>query len=494
MQHLVVPRLPTALQDESNVDLPGYDLWLIYVDNVHVIAGEIDLERFETALSQALSLYPHAAGRLRRRDGRWSIELTNSGVPVDVCFGREKLLSSVLQNDYVLQEDLSPLLSRHSDGADIVDKEEPLLCLKLTFWRDETCIGVSWHHTLGDAICMYRFMHTLSQLYQCKSPEFAPFVFRKHDFPPPSDDIAAKYHDKIRHLQHSCSPTELGAAFLEANAGVRNFQWRLSSEELLRLRTIVSGSVHQSLSTQDCLTAYVVAVLNLVQEKPIGIVTNVCNYRCVNTPFIAENVAGNAFSNAITDRLPTDIVGIASAIHTSIIYTRNAQYLTNWLSVASDRMLHQANLGRVFFFSPQDDVLVGNSNVCIDWCSAHFGFPDSTRFHTCGFSKFYLRSFRSNPVKGDDDTWRPRAGSIDISIGIPVTSKTRVQEMFSRGLVLEQLQGHHCLSELLQSPRISVYDAVSRALRTWIAWISRAVLIDGAKVIPPSSTYHRNNL
>lgn len=439
------------------------------------------------------SLCPHAAGRLRRRDGRWSIELTNSGVPVDISFEREKPLSSVLQTDYVLQEDLSPLLSFHSDGTDIVDKEEPLLCLKLTFWEDETCIGVSWHHTLGDAISLHRFMHTLSQLYQCKSPEFAPFVLRKHGFPPPSDDIAAKYHDKIRHLQHPCSPTELGAAFLEANAEVQNFQWRLSSEELLRLRTIVSGSVHQPLSTQDCLTAYVVTILNLVQERPIGIVTNVCNYRRVNAPFIAENVAGNAFSNAITDRLPTDIVGIASAIRTSIFHTRNAQYLVNWLSAASDHMLHQANLGRVFFFSPQDDVLVGNSNVCIDWCSAHFGFPDTTRFHTCGFSKFYLRSFRSNPVKGDDNTWHPRAGSIDISIGIPVTLKTRVQEIFSRGLALEQLQAHHGLTELPQSPRLRVYDAVSRDLRTWIGWISRAALVGGAKLIPLSSTYHNNN-
>lgn len=468
MQHLVVPRLPTALCDEPAVVLPGYDLWLIYVDNVHVIPGAIDLERFESALSQALSLYPHAAGRLRRCGGRWSIELTNSSVPVDVSYEQEKSLSLVLQNDYVIQEDLSPLLSCHSDGADTVDKEEPLLWLKLTFFEEQTCIGVSWHHTLGDAIAMHRFMLTLSQLYQCKSPEFAPFIFRKHDFPPPSDDIAAKYYDKIRHLHHSCSPAELGAAFSEANAEVQNFQWRLSSEELRRLRTMVSGSVYQALSTQDCLTAYVVTVLNLVQEKPIGIVTNVCNYRRVKAPFIAENVAGNAFSNAIADSLPIDLAGIASAIHTSIIHTRGVQYLMNWLSTASDRMLHQANLGKVFFFSPHDDVLVGNSNVCIDWCSAHFGFPDSTRFHTCGFSKFHLRSFRSNPVKEDGNTWHSRADSIDISIGIPVTLKTRVEEIFSRGFQLEQLQGHHDSTTLPESPRTSVCNAVARALRNWI--------------------------
>ncbi|KAI6043329.1 hypothetical protein EDC04DRAFT_2652472 [Pisolithus marmoratus] len=93
---------------------------------------------------------------------------------------------------------------------------------------EETCIGVSWHHTLGDAMAMHRFTHILSQLYQCKAPEFAPFTFRKYDIPPPSDEIATKYHDKIRHLDDSYPPAELGPAFLEANVGVQNLQWRFA--------------------------------------------------------------------------------------------------------------------------------------------------------------------------------------------------------------------------------------------------------------------------
>ncbi|KIO04307.1 hypothetical protein M404DRAFT_9320 [Pisolithus tinctorius Marx 270] len=337
MQHLVVPKLPTVLHDQAAVELPGYDLWLAYVDNVHVIPGVIELE----SRTNALLWWP-------------LIELTNSGVPLDVSYEQERPLSSVLQNDYVLQEDLSPLLSCHSDGADIVDKERPLLCLKLTFFEEETCIGVSWHHALG--------LSTIS-LYQCKLPEFPSFTFKKHDFPPPSDEIATRYHDKIRHLHDPYPSAELGAAFFEANAGVQNLQWRFSGEELRRLRVMVSESGYQALSTQDCLTAYIVTVFNLVQEKPIRIVTNVCNYRGVSAPFIEENVAGNAFSNAITDRLPVDIAGIASAIHMSIIRTRDAQYLKNYLSVAGDRMLNQANLGKVFLFPPHDDVIVGNSNA-----------------------------------------------------------------------------------------------------------------------------------
>ncbi|KAI6139042.1 transferase family-domain-containing protein, partial [Pisolithus tinctorius] len=468
-----IPKLPTVLHDQAAVELPGYDLWLAYVDNVHVIPGVIELERFESALSQALSMYPSAAGRMRCCGGRWSIELTNSGVPLDVSYERERPLSSVLQNDYVLQEDLSPLLSCHSDGADIVDKERPLLCLKLTFFEEETCIGVSWHHALGDAIATYRFMHTFSQLYQCKLPEFPSFTFKKYDFPPPSDEIATKYHDKIRHLHDPYPSAELGAAFFEANAGVQNLQWRFSGEELRRLRVMVNESGYQALSTQDCLTAYIVTVFNLVQEKPIRIVTNVCNYRGVSAPFIEENVAGNAFSNAIADRLPVDIAGIASAIHMSIMRTRDAQYLGNYLSVAGDRMLNQANLGKVFLFPPHDDVIVGNSNTCIDWCNAHFGFPDGTRFHTCGFSKFYLRSFRSNPVKGADNTWHARAGSVDISIGVPIVLKARLEEIFSRGFQLEEFQDRHAFTTSPQSPRIYtlVHSAVSRVLRNWIGWI-----------------------
>ncbi|KIN99560.1 hypothetical protein M404DRAFT_154956 [Pisolithus tinctorius Marx 270] len=90
-------------------------------------------------------------------------------------------------------------------------------------------------------------------------------------------------------------------------------------------------------------------------------------YRGVSAPFIEENVAGNAFSNVRTASfvlvLPVDIAGIASAIHMSIMRTRDAQYLGDYLSVAGDRMLNQANLGKVFLFPPHDDVIVGNSNT-----------------------------------------------------------------------------------------------------------------------------------
>jgi len=72
---LVSPKLPTALVTQTRVDLPGYDLSLHFdVNNVHVIPTELDVPRFEEALSKALQLYPHVAGQIRcTSDGCWSV-------------------------------------------------------------------------------------------------------------------------------------------------------------------------------------------------------------------------------------------------------------------------------------------------------------------------------------------------------------------------------------------------------------------------------------
>ena len=89
VQRLVSPKLPTTLANHTHVDLPGYDIWLFYVrlrsndcprclcwvqvDTVHVIPTELDVSKFEEALSRVLQLYPHAAGQLRCVDRRWSV-------------------------------------------------------------------------------------------------------------------------------------------------------------------------------------------------------------------------------------------------------------------------------------------------------------------------------------------------------------------------------------------------------------------------------------
>ncbi|KIM58708.1 hypothetical protein SCLCIDRAFT_93483, partial [Scleroderma citrinum Foug A] len=116
------------------------------------------------------------------------------------------------------------------------------------------------------------------------------------------------------------------------------------------------------LTIQDCLTAYLVTVLNRCQERPIRMVTNAASYRNVTAPFVEANVAGNAIQNIVAEQLPSDVVGIATAIRTSINRSRDAQDLENWLSTASDCMLGTINSGKSFFFRAHDEVLTVNSN------------------------------------------------------------------------------------------------------------------------------------
>ncbi|KIM58735.1 hypothetical protein SCLCIDRAFT_1062741 [Scleroderma citrinum Foug A] len=146
--HLVSPKLPTVLHHQTAVNL-AYDLWFYDANGVYVLPGTIDVEKFKNALSNTLQLYPHAAGQLRCQDGRWFIELTNTPVPVDVSYVEEKSSSSILQDDWVWQKNLTFLSFPQRTHASLINGTEPLLRCQLTFFLEETCIGISWHHILG---------------------------------------------------------------------------------------------------------------------------------------------------------------------------------------------------------------------------------------------------------------------------------------------------------------------------------------------------------
>ena len=163
----------------------------------------------------------------------------------------------------------------------------------------------------GDATSLFRFTHTLSQLYQNKTPQFAAPTFKKHVFPPPSQAIAAEYHPQTRQLHDVYPMAELGPKFAEASKGVENVQWRFTGEELRTLHAIISSNLQLTLTIQDCLTAYFATVLNRARKGPITQIAYISNvseehstvrvvsftlskYRKVIAPFIEENVAGNA--------------------------------------------------------------------------------------------------------------------------------------------------------------------------------------------------------
>ena len=95
--------------------------------------------------------------------------------------------------------------------------------------------------------------------------------------PPPSEAIATEYCPKMPRLHHVYPFAEIGAKVAEAEKGVEILNWRFTGEELRRLHASISSSGQQAFTIQDCLTTYIVTVLNRCQEKPIRVVNNVCN-------------------------------------------------------------------------------------------------------------------------------------------------------------------------------------------------------------------------
>ncbi|KAG1812420.1 uncharacterized protein BJ212DRAFT_1219098, partial [Suillus subaureus] len=112
--------------------------------------------------------------------------LTNDGVPVEFEERPHESTSSVVLDYHVIQNDLSGLLnSPHQRSA--LDFKVPLLRLKIVSFRNETTLGISWNHTLGDATMFFRFTHALSQFYQGLHLVYPPPTFEKHVFPEPEE-------------------------------------------------------------------------------------------------------------------------------------------------------------------------------------------------------------------------------------------------------------------------------------------------------------------
>ncbi|KAG9318308.1 hypothetical protein JVU11DRAFT_392 [Chiua virens] len=439
IQRFVLPKLPTVLATQARVDLPGYEIWLHNIDNVHVLPTELDVARFEEALSKALQLYSHAAGQLRCNDGHWSIELTNTAIPVDIDYKLDLNSNSFLSGDWVVQDDISPFLNNQPIGANLVNGGAPLVRLKLTFFNKETCIGVSWHHTLGlllfldaffqglydipsigDSITLSHFMHALSQFYQGVSLKYPAPTFRKHHFPTPSPSLSAEYWPRMPHLHKSCVFSELAEIFYESCRDAEHLRWRFDNHDLADLRLMLSSQKETYLSKQDCLIAYIVAVLNYHKSVPVQKVTN---------------------TSSVLSNIPTDMANIATTLRQTLIQCRDPDYVYKWMTVANKHMLETANAGKSFLFSYLDNSINVNSNTIIDWHGAHFGCPDGSRFHTSGVAKSYLRCFKSNPTKGDDGVWYPRQ-SIDISMGTTSELKPKLLETLAYGIPYMLDNGH----------------------------------------------------
>ena len=143
------------------------------MDGVLLYPGPVSLPRLLSAVSRALQDYPHAAGRLRRTGGSFSIALTNSGISLTV--GREKSQEPgklVLRDEphvgLVETHQVSPdfIDGKDDEGQESVEFDEPLLRIRMTTWEKtgELSMGLAWMHVLGTLVFFKFTLPSLTML------------------------------------------------------------------------------------------------------------------------------------------------------------------------------------------------------------------------------------------------------------------------------------------------------------------------------------------
>ncbi|OSD02775.1 hypothetical protein PYCCODRAFT_1435056 [Trametes coccinea BRFM310] len=411
----VEPRQPTVLSDRHAVQLPGYDLWMNYIENVLIIPARLDVPKFADALAETLRMWPHAAGHLHKNGDRWEIVLSNAGIPIETT--EEHAAQVAISNSWVLQENLRPFLPKRGSPnpfatpvATTTTDQTKMLLFKLTLAGSETAVGVSWHHTLGDAFVLERFMRKLSEQYQGRSSEDIPTpTFDKRAFPAPTGSLIERYAPLMPHLVETYSVSEVGKRYADLNADTTPVRFKISQEQLNKLKDKVAkalGQIDVVPTSQDVLTAYVVSVLNRCTGIPIKMITNAASYRHVPDVLPSPDVAGNAVYIVPTalSRAPLSMTGTAAEVRRSIQLSRSRSFVEEYMTAASALMLEAVNNHRAWVFVPRPEKLSVNSNSSINWQSAHFGYPGTTRFHTSGLNDHYMRVFPSNPESSNFTT------------------------------------------------------------------------------------------
>ncbi|KAK7043779.1 hypothetical protein VNI00_008391 [Paramarasmius palmivorus] len=391
-----------------------------FIKNVHVVLASLDLKLFQQSLSKATSVYWPARGRLEQDGEGWKIDCATE-TPVHLLVENAECLPS--WDSKVVQDpgDISNFLPKSSS---IFHRDRSLLHLKLTFCEEVTVIGVGWHHVLGDATTLYRFMLTLSEFYQNAVISSLQPSFWRHHFQNPSEDTYSLFSSMMPHLRDAVEPPVLAAKYGTLRTFPVHFFVPRQRAAALRddIQARMSGSP-TNLSLQDCLTAFIVAAINRCEPNAVQRITNAAQWRGISDSWASQNVAGNPIyiipTQDIDTQHRTNIAHIALLIRQSIITAREPDFVNSYMATAGQLMHTAAETGKQFYFGSDPNTLSVNSTISVNWQRVNFGVPNA-KFYTSGVSRYYLRLFRANTTNTD---------LIDVSLGVPEALYPRLMEL-----------------------------------------------------------------
>ncbi|KAJ7161172.1 hypothetical protein C8R46DRAFT_1106676 [Mycena filopes] len=421
---LVTPDGPTLLDGVSVLPLDHLDVFGYAAANSYIVPEIIDVNRFNGALAQTLTLFPLYAARASCAENGhepWTLLLPPKGIPVTVSVSDETEIAPI---EAVVQNPLR-FIPRLNPRNVVVDSTTPVAAILLTKFPNlgVTSIGIWRWHPIGSDYVASCFIRALSKFYlgvPADDPE--PVYKPARAFLPAPDRsclagidtsaLEAYYPATSMHPQRD--PT--------LNA---RLDFRLSANQTQQLRDAIhaiGGADAIFLTQQDCIVALIAVATNAADPSipPIHTIDTILDVRGAGA--IPPSLSFNGFVFAPTDRIVVvdDYYAYAAAVRRSIIRGRTPEFLAALADLQAVRAAEATNRGEIMDLASPPGHMLCNSTLRLDKAmrpEIHFGHPGKTQSYvgTVPFVR-HLKLARPNPRRASDGAWSNGLDTTEVTL------------------------------------------------------------------------------
>lgn len=266
----------------------------------------IDDSALKQALKMALEAYDLFAGRLTYQEDRFCIDCNNQGVGFSVAHHDFEM-------NQVLKDQFNPVYSEclfeQINPKTVIKLKESVLTARVNYFNDGSmCLGMVWHHAIGDMQSFMSFMNAWSN------------AFSGADIIAP-EQVDDRHQYMVNHLPRNDNQDEAGVRKVGLLEGLKllyymNFKqdsqrwvsFYFSDQEIDNMQRAYHKSSALNLSKNDVLSAHILSVFTKAFAQQGEIKTRsldmAINFR--GRAHLDKNVMGNMVSTVKVNYDPCD--------------------------------------------------------------------------------------------------------------------------------------------------------------------------------------------
>lgn len=139
----------------------------------------LDADVLKRTLTQALDIFDIFSARLTYIKGQFSLDCNNQGVTFSTT-QHEFEMNDIFKNQFSTQN--NDLLFELINPKTLIKKQEAVLTVKVNYFKEGgMCLGMTWHHAVGDMQTFMSFMKAWSNLSAGKAIVSPVFVGDRHE-------------------------------------------------------------------------------------------------------------------------------------------------------------------------------------------------------------------------------------------------------------------------------------------------------------------------